>query len=483
MFAHSSQCEAGPPPNFHDSKTLSSSNWSATSQKTKNRGCPIDPWYFMEMMKITNWFKSRASSIRSRRSSVGASTVPPEPTPVLDVQVPIPFPEEKIQRYCKGGYHPTILGDLFQKRYKVVRKLGYGPNSTVWLALDEKIDRHVALKIFTATNSDGIGESRRLETLKYIREGDFKSPGRGGNLDLFAIFALPGPHGIHSCLVMEPMHQNLLEFTARTENRIIPLVIVKEMTRQLLSGLDYLHRSCDITHTDIQARNILVSVSVEDFDCFIRKFLEKTPPRYYGDEYGDLPGYAVASEKLPIPLLPRPDLFKFKFAGLGMSQYVDKTLPEMIQAPFFRAPEVIIGAPWGHSADIWNFGCIIFELLQGRVMFWGKENKEKGITPEEDHLGQMIQCFGTFPLELIGQGKYSYKYFDCFGDLIHVKNLAMHPFPLEKSLSRWNPSLSKTDVVGFTRLVRSMMRLDPNERRTAQLLLRDPWLNIQEEIG
>jgi hypothetical protein len=138
MFAHSSQCEAGPPPNFHDSKTLSSSNWSATSQKTKNRGCPIDPWYFMEMMKITNWFKSRASSIRSRRSSVGASTVPPEPTPVLDVQVPIPFPEEKIQRYCKGGYHPTILGDLFQKRYKVVRKLGYGPNSTVWLALDEK---------------------------------------------------------------------------------------------------------------------------------------------------------------------------------------------------------------------------------------------------------------------------------------------------------------------------------------------------------
>lgn len=73
-----------------------------------------------------------------------------------------------------------------------------------------------------------------------------------------------------------------------------------------------------INIADIQARNILVSVSVEDFDCFIRKFLEKTPPRYYGDEYGDLPGYAVASEKLPIPLLPRPDLFKFKFAGLGM---------------------------------------------------------------------------------------------------------------------------------------------------------------------
>lgn len=73
-----------------------------------------------------------------------------------------------------------------------------------------------------------------------------------------------------------------------------------------------------INSADIQARNILVSVSIEDFECFIRKFLEMNPPRYYGDEYGDLPGYAVASEKLPIPLLPRPDLFKFKFAGLGM---------------------------------------------------------------------------------------------------------------------------------------------------------------------
>lgn len=427
-------------------------------------------------MKVTNWFRGKASSIRSRKSSVGASTTSPESVTVQAVSAPLPFPEEKIQKYCKGGYHPTILGDVFQNRYKVVRKLGFGPNSTVWLALDEKIDRHVALKIFTAKSSGGVGEFSRLETLKYIRDGDIKSSGRGKNLEIFAIFAHSGPYGIHSCLVMEAMYQNLLDFTARTENRILPTVIVKEMTRQLLSGLDYLHQSCDITHTDIQARNILVSVCVEDLDGFIRKFLETTPPSYCGDEYERLPGYAVPSEKLPIQLVSRPDLFRFKFAGLGMSKYVDKILPEMIQAPFFRAPEVIIGAPWSHSADIWNLGCIIFELLQGRVMFWGRENMEKGITPEEDHLGQMIQCFGTFPLSLINKGKYSCKYFDCFGDLLHVKNLAMHPFPLEKSLGRWNPNLSEADLVGFIRFLRSMMRLNPDERKTAHSLLRDPWL-------
>ncbi|KAJ1938724.1 serine/threonine protein kinase, CMGC, partial [Linderina pennispora] len=56
--------------------------------------------------------------------------------------------EEDIEDYCKGGYHPVKLGDQFKdKRYKVVRKLGWGHFSTVWLAYDREKDIHVALKI------------------------------------------------------------------------------------------------------------------------------------------------------------------------------------------------------------------------------------------------------------------------------------------------------------------------------------------------
>jgi len=36
-----------------------------------------------------------------------------------------------------GGYHPVSVGDVFKFRYKVVRKLGWGHFSTVWLADDE----------------------------------------------------------------------------------------------------------------------------------------------------------------------------------------------------------------------------------------------------------------------------------------------------------------------------------------------------------
>ena len=44
--------------------------------------------------------------------------------------------EEDLDRYRPGGYHPVHLGDVFNDRYMVVRKLGYGQYSTVWLARD-----------------------------------------------------------------------------------------------------------------------------------------------------------------------------------------------------------------------------------------------------------------------------------------------------------------------------------------------------------
>ena len=47
--------------------------------------------------------------------------------------------EEDWEDYCKGGYHPVHIGDTFSDgRYVVVRKLGWGHFSTVWLARDTR---------------------------------------------------------------------------------------------------------------------------------------------------------------------------------------------------------------------------------------------------------------------------------------------------------------------------------------------------------
>jgi len=39
-------------------------------------------------------------------------------------------------RYGPGGYHPVLAGEVYNQRYRVVRQLGWGLYSTVWLVQD-----------------------------------------------------------------------------------------------------------------------------------------------------------------------------------------------------------------------------------------------------------------------------------------------------------------------------------------------------------
>src|ERR1700738_3174039 len=45
---------------------------------------------------------------------------------------------EKQEDYRLGGYHPVRLGDVMNEQYRVIRKLGYGQYSTVWLVEDNR---------------------------------------------------------------------------------------------------------------------------------------------------------------------------------------------------------------------------------------------------------------------------------------------------------------------------------------------------------
>lgn len=55
--------------------------------------------------------------------------------------------DEGIADYKIGGYHPVHIGEVVNKRYVVIQKIGWGHFSTVWLAKDFKFNTYVALKI------------------------------------------------------------------------------------------------------------------------------------------------------------------------------------------------------------------------------------------------------------------------------------------------------------------------------------------------
>lgn len=44
---------------------------------------------------------------------------------------------EEMEDYKTDGYHPVTLGEVFNDKYKVIQKLGWGYFSTVWLVSDK----------------------------------------------------------------------------------------------------------------------------------------------------------------------------------------------------------------------------------------------------------------------------------------------------------------------------------------------------------
>lgn len=189
--------------------------------------------------------------------------------------------EEGVEDYKIGGYHPVHVGEILAQRYVVLQKLGWGHFSTVWLAKDLKYKCFVALKIQKSAKNymeAAFDEVEMLEVLstkwktdKWIKSSSKyeseKYKGKQVDMDscycvqLLNSFVHFGQHGAHFVMVFEIMGVNLLEIIKRYNYRGIPIPLVKIISKQILIGLDYLHRICNIIHTDIKPENVLVCLT------------------------------------------------------------------------------------------------------------------------------------------------------------------------------------------------------------------------------
>jgi len=168
--------------------------------------------------------------------------------------------QEAPSDYCKGGYHPVKIGDLFHNRYHVIRKLGWGHFSTVWLCWDLKDKKFVALKVVKSASHYTETALDEIKLLKCVREADEKDALRERTVMLLDDFKISGVNGTHVCMVFEVLGHNLLKFIIRNNYQGMPLKNVKIMMKQVLEGLHYLHTKCQIIHTDIKPENVLVCV-------------------------------------------------------------------------------------------------------------------------------------------------------------------------------------------------------------------------------
>lgn len=419
--------------------------------------------------------------------------------------------DEGRSSYRKGGYHPVKVGDVYNGRYLVHRKLGWGHFSTVWLATDKYAKeksphRCVALKIQKSAPQYSEAAEDEIELLKAIRA--HKGKGAQCSVLLLDSFRISGPNGKHYCMVFEVMGRNLLSLIKRYNYRGVPLEVCRRIAYQMLIGLDFLHRECKIIHTDIKPENILMSVDVEIDAAALetahraresrvleemkrqlhemdpegkmsktkRRKMKKEIRRRVEKQFAATPGASgegKAGKKRKAGAHRAEDCYDIKISDLGNGCWVHKHFTDDITTRQYRSPEVIVGIPYSCPTDVWSVACMVFELVTGDYLFDPKADKHGRHDRDEDHLALIMELLGRMPKRMCQQGKFSRQYFDRRGELRKIKNLDF--WGLESILTQ-KYKLSSKDAKALSGFLTPMLALDPAMRISAGDAAKDPWL-------
>ncbi|KAA8642452.1 uncharacterized protein ATNIH1004_011396 [Aspergillus tanneri] len=384
---------------------------------------------------------------------------------------------EEPDYYKPGGFHPVSFGDSFKNgQYAILRKLGYGQYSTVWLARDSKHQKYVALKVLRADCYGGHHDIFEREILSRILEVSRRSSHQGRDYvsHLLEQFTQTGPNGDHVCLAFDVLGHHLDFQAAKYEDGKLPVKAVKVITRQLLLALDFLHGECGIIHTDLKPTNILLEL--ENPSSTISHYLSEVPART--DSQRDVT--TPLREVIPTSLVSESKSLHVRLIDFGVASWRERHLSDLIQSQALRAPEVTIGAPWDTGVDIWSLGCIIMELVQGIVLFSGEASSNGTWTVEDDHLARIIEVLGQFPLHFIEKGNRAAHFFDKQGNLLRIPNLK--PTCLERLVNgTTKPFLKPIDmpeaeVPIFVDFIKGMLEIDPGSRKSAAELLQHEWI-------
>ncbi|KAM3446439.1 hypothetical protein MY3296_009673 [Beauveria thailandica] len=437
---------------------------------------------------------------------MSASPPPTPPSgPVLDEEQrfkTITSPCEWIEDYRPGGYHPVLLGDLFNDgQYKVIRKLGEGSYSTVWLARDERQvkskQRYVALKILVAEASGQASEARILQHLAAVAPAEEQRY----ITQLLDEFEHCGPNGTHKCLVLEPMGptvnsmvEELPQFKPRRRQMRVryPLNVAKRILKQSLQALAFLH-SNGVAHGDFQPGNMLFSL--QHLDSATEDILRQeedvqagsiSPPvqRLDGKQDAWAPRYLCIAQPLSEFTCYEGD-FKIKLGDMGGAFFLNDPPLKPITPRGLRSPELILTGYVDQDVDIWSFGCLVFELLTGRPLFCvpGSEFED------DDHLLSLTARLGTLPSRLFKLWKTSSLYFTSDGRLFNnqiggvPKNrepLVVPQQSMEELFDKAEPDIDEKEGYQVKKLIRWILDYDAAKRPSAAELLLDPWFRAIE---
>ena len=212
----------------------------------------------------------------------------------------------------------SSLGD----RYTLERELGGGGMSRVFLAVENRLNRRVVVKLLAPELAAGVNADRferEIQLVARLQQANIVPLLSTGEVDGLPYFTMPFVEG-------ESLRARLAERTR------LPASECLDILRDVARALSYAHAS-GVVHRDIKPDNVLLShgaAMVTDF--------------------GIAKAVSAAREVESGSTLTQ--------AGMSLG------------SPAYMAPEQIAGDPdIDHRADLYAFGCLGYELLTGRAPF------------------------------------------------------------------------------------------------------------------
>jgi serine/threonine protein kinase len=162
-----------------------------------------------------------------------------------------PFNEATVVEPFRGaGVIET--GQLIAGHYRLVEHIGSGAMGVVWRAIDERLERSVAVKQILA--QPGLSEAER-DNMRQRAMREAKNAARFQHPNAIVVFDI-AEHGGDPCLVMEYLEGRSLS-ALLADQTTLPLAQVARIGEQVASALVAAHRA-GIVHRDVKPGNILL---------------------------------------------------------------------------------------------------------------------------------------------------------------------------------------------------------------------------------
>lgn len=359
------------------------------------------------------------------------------------------------------GSYIHIPHDHVAYRYEVLKIIGKGSFGQVVKAYDHKTHEHVALKMVRNEKRFHRQAQEEIRILQHLKKQD--KDNTMNIIHMYDYFTFRN----HMCITFELLHINLYELIKKNKFQGFSLQLVRKFAHSLLQCLDALHKN-KIIHCDMKPENVLLKQQGRSGIKVRRTFFYLKAPN------NDLLSQVLCLEAL-IFFLSLPQVIDF-----GSSCYENQRVYTYIQSRFYRAPEVILGAKYGMSIDMWSLGCILAELLTGYALLPGED--------EADQLACIIELLGMPPQKLLDQSKRAKNFITAKGYPRYcATTLEDGAIILSGGLSRrgkprgppgskdLRKALKGCDDVLFLNFLRGCLEWDPDFRMTPSVALKHSW--------